>query len=174
MRRREEVQEERFLDITANMEGNLSFNDPVNLRISGRFEGTLDTKGKLVIGEKAEVKAEIEGEEIIVGGKIEGDVKASKKIEILSTGQIKGDVQTPVFCIREGGILQGRCQMLFDFSEKEMMGLREVAEYLEVDPKVVEKWAESKRIPGVKKGSEWVFEKEEIDKWVSRERAGEI
>ncbi|RLI67625.1 MAG: hypothetical protein DRP02_14185, partial [Candidatus Gerdarchaeota archaeon] len=137
MRRKGENKEEKFLDITANMEGNLCFNDPVNLRINGEFKGELITKGKLVVGEKAEVMARIDGEEISVSGKITGDVKASKKIEILSTGQIIGDVQTPIFSIREGGIVQGKCQMLFDFAKENMMGLKELAEYLELELNVV-------------------------------------
>ena len=183
MRRKEEEQEEKFLDITANMEGNLSFNDPVNLRISGEFKGNLNTKGRLVIGEKATVNAGIDGEEISIAGKITGNVKASKKLEILSSGQINGDVQTPVLSVKEGGILQGRCQMLFDFPEKEtfhrptgknekLMGLKELAEYLELDLNVVEKWAGNKKIPGIKKNGEWLFEKEKIDKWVSEEKVG--
>ncbi len=178
MRKREEEQGEKFLDITANMEGDLSFNDPVNLRISGEFKGNLNTKGRLVIGEKAMVNAGINGEEISIAGKITGNVKASKKLEILSSGQINGDVQTPVLSIKEGGILQGRCQMLFDFPEKEtfknekLMGLKELAEYLELDLNVVEKWAGNKKIPGIKKNGEWLFEKEKIDKWVSEEKVG--
>lgn len=166
------------MDITANMEGNLSFNDPVNLRINGKFKGNLNTKGRLVIGEKATVNAGIDGEEISVAGKLTGNVKATKKIEILSSGQINGDVQTPIVSINEGGILQGRCQMLFDFPEKEtfknekLMGLKELAEYLELDLNVVKKWAGNKKIPGIKKNGEWLFEKEKIDKWVSEEKAG--
>ncbi|OQX54683.1 MAG: hypothetical protein B5M48_00125 [Candidatus Omnitrophica bacterium 4484_213] len=178
MRKREKEEEERFLDITANMEGNLSFNDPVNLRINGEFKGNLTTKGRLVIGEKAVVNAGINGEEISVAGKLTGNVKASKKLKILSSGQVNGDVQTPVVSIDEGGILQGRCQMLFDFPEKEtfknekLMSLKELAEYLELDLNVVEKWAVNKKIPAVRKNGEWVFEKERIDKWVSEEKAG--
>lgn len=178
MRKREEEQGEKFLDITANMEGNLSFNDPVNLRVSGEFKGNLNTKGRLVIGEKAIVNAGINGEDISIAGKLTGNVKASKKLEILPSGQINGDVQTPVFSIKEGGILQGRCQMLFDFPEKEsfknekLMGLNELAEYLELDLNVVEKWAGNKKIPGIKKNGEWLFEKEKIDKWVSEEKVG--
>jgi len=49
--------EEKFLDVSASMQGTLRFDDPVNLRISGKFEGTLETRGKLYIGAKADIKA---------------------------------------------------------------------------------------------------------------------
>ncbi len=176
MRRKEQPQAEKILDITANMEGNLSFNDPVNLCINGNFRGSLNSKGKLVIGEKAEVTANIKGEEISVAGRIRGNVEADKKIEILPSGRIDGDVQAPLLSIKEGGILQGRCQMAFDFEEKKakdrnLMGLRELAEYLELELNVVQKWAASKKIPGVKKDNEWLFEKGRIDKWISEEKS---
>ena len=48
MRKRKEeptvhVVEDKFLDVNATMQGTLRFDDPVNLRINGKFEGTLDT-----------------------------------------------------------------------------------------------------------------------------------
>jgi len=63
-RRKEE--EEKFLDVSAAMQGSLAFSDPVNLRINGKFEGTLTTKGKLVVGRNADVKADIIGENVMV------------------------------------------------------------------------------------------------------------
>ncbi|MBU1783819.1 MAG: polymer-forming cytoskeletal protein, partial [Candidatus Omnitrophica bacterium] len=60
--------EEKVLDVNAAMQGTLRFDDPVNLRISGKFEGTLDTKGKLMVGNKAEIKANITGEIIHIDG----------------------------------------------------------------------------------------------------------
>ena len=43
---------EKVLDVNASMQGTLRFDDPVNLRINGKFEGTLDTKGMLMVGER--------------------------------------------------------------------------------------------------------------------------
>ena len=43
----------KILDVDASMQGTLSFKDPVNLRINGRFEGRLITKGTLTIGDRA-------------------------------------------------------------------------------------------------------------------------
>ena len=48
---------EKTLDVDASMQGSLIFKDPVNLKINGRFEGTLNTKGNLMIGEHATVNA---------------------------------------------------------------------------------------------------------------------
>ena len=62
--------QEKILDVTANMQGEITFKDPVNLQIQGTFEGTLRTKGKLTIGQTAQVKAEIEGDTMTIAGKV--------------------------------------------------------------------------------------------------------
>ena len=68
MRKRKEQEsiqpppQEKVLDMNATMQGSLRFDDPVNLRISGKFEGTLDTKGNLMVGEKADINYKFFGE----------------------------------------------------------------------------------------------------------------
>lgn len=44
--------QEKFIDIEAGLQGNVKFSSPVNLRISGKFEGELETIGSLIIAEK--------------------------------------------------------------------------------------------------------------------------
>ena len=55
---------EKKIEINAQMQGSLSFKDPVNLKINGNFNGTLDVKGTLTIGNTAFVEAHISGENI--------------------------------------------------------------------------------------------------------------
>ncbi len=71
MRRRfkqtqDETPKDKILDVDASMQGTLSFNDPVNLRINGKFEGKLNTKGILMVGERADIAADIFGEYITI------------------------------------------------------------------------------------------------------------
>ena len=60
-RRKQEPAAEKWLELDAATVGTLAFKDPVNLSIKGRFEGSLNTQGKLSIAEKAYVKANIQG-----------------------------------------------------------------------------------------------------------------
>jgi cytoskeletal protein CcmA (bactofilin family) len=83
---------DRWLEMDASMTGTLTFKDPVNLQINGRFEGTLDTKGNLSIGEKAEVKATIRGEAITIAGTVNGDVTASSRVELLPSARVVGRI----------------------------------------------------------------------------------
>ena len=109
---RRERNEEKILDVDASMQGSLAFKDPVNLRINGRFEGKLDTKGRLTIGENAAVRADITGEEVTIDGKVTGNIFAQKEIKILSRAHIVGDITTPVLSVESGAVVQGKCQML--------------------------------------------------------------
>ncbi|MBU1084583.1 MAG: polymer-forming cytoskeletal protein, partial [Candidatus Omnitrophica bacterium] len=102
---------DKMLDVNASMQGTLRFDDPVNLRISGKFEGTLDTKGILMVGEKADIKANIVGEEILVSGQVFGNIKAGKSLRLESSAVLNGDIETPILSIGEGAFVNGRIKM---------------------------------------------------------------
>jgi len=103
---------EKILDIEGKMEGNLKFNTSTNLRISGSFVGELETKGTLTIGEKADVKAKIiKGENIKILGKVNGNIKSSKRLELSPPAMVIGNIEAPILVINEGAILKGDCQM---------------------------------------------------------------
>ncbi len=93
------------------MQGTIRFSDPVNLRIQGSFEGKLQAKGQLTIGDKAHVKAELEVDRVIVAGKAEGKIIAREWLHVTSTGQCIGPVWTSSLMVEEGGFLQGECQV---------------------------------------------------------------
>ena len=85
LRRDKGKSEEKVLEVDASMQGTLTFRDPVNLKINGKFEGTLDTRGFLTIGENAVVNASIKGEAITILGKVNGNITAQNVLRILST-----------------------------------------------------------------------------------------
>ncbi|MBU1895232.1 MAG: polymer-forming cytoskeletal protein [Candidatus Omnitrophota bacterium] len=174
-RRKVEVVEgvqEKVLDVNASMQGTLRFDDPVNLRISGKFEGTLDTKGSLMIGENADIKANITGEIISVAGNINGNVKATEMISLESTARLKGDIETLKLSVSEGAVVNGRIHMVspqtFDNAEEtDWMNLKELAEYLEVDSNKIKDWVNDGMLPGTRNGKEWMFERAKVDAWIT-------
>jgi excisionase family DNA binding protein len=165
---------EKILDVDASMQGTIAFKDPVNLRINGSFEGKLDTRGNLTVGENAKVTATIHGDNIVIAGKVSGDVFATRSLSILGTATLKGNITTPRLSIGEGAILQGLVSMqgasASDGSDV-FLTLKDVAQYLEVEARIVEEWAHSKKIPARFDNGHWVFTKAEIDHWIQQERA---
>ena len=164
--------EERVLDVDASMQGSLTFKDPVNLRISGRFEGTLTTKGSLMIGEHAVVNADIVGESIVVAGRVNGNVHALKELKLISPGYVMGDIRTPLLSVAEGAVLEGNCKMLSKGkadtgSRQSTMTTDELAKYLEVDTALVLEWVNSGKLPGSREGDSWKFDRTKVDEWVA-------
>ena len=169
MRRR--GKEEKILDVDASMQGNMVFKDPVNLRINGSFEGKLDTKGSLTIGENASVRADINGEEIVVAGKVTGNIAAQRQLRILSRAHIVGDVIASLLSVESGAILQGKCQMLnFPNQKKRIFNADELAKYLELEVSNILDWADSGKLPGFKEGGEWMFDSLMVEEWIAKER----
>ena len=89
--------------------GSLSFEGAV--RIDGKFEGKVETDDTLIIGETGHLLAEISAGTVICMGRVEGIIKASKKIEIHSNSRVVGNINSPALYIELGGILDGSCDM---------------------------------------------------------------
>lgn len=81
------------------------------IRVDGRLEGTLHTTGDVIVGEGGVLVADVHASSILVAGEVQGQVKATARLEISSSGKIQGDVETPVLVVNEGGRLDGKCTM---------------------------------------------------------------
>ncbi|TCZ76378.1 polymer-forming cytoskeletal protein [Paenibacillus albiflavus] len=77
------------------------------IRIEGTITGSIECSGDVMIGEKGNVKCNISARDVVLAGKLHGDVTTKGKIVIASTGQLYGNVSTPSFTIQEGGIFHG-------------------------------------------------------------------
>ena len=175
MAKKKDETEEKILDVDASMQGTIAFKDPVNLRINGSFEGKLDTRGNLTIGENAKVKASIHGDRVIIAGKVTGDIIATQSIAVISPAVIQGNMTTPRLSVGEGAVIEGQVVMLNvphgGQSPDVTMTLKDVAQYLEVEARVVEEWASHKKIPARNENGGWIFSKSALDRWIQEENA---
>jgi len=89
--------------------GQLSFHGPA--RIDGIVDGEVNCQGTLTIGEGAEVKAKITGQVVIIRGKVEGNVSAKERIELLAPARLIGNIDAPRLIITEGVVFDGDCSM---------------------------------------------------------------
>ena len=155
-------QNEKSIEINAQMQGTLSFKDPVNLKINGNFNGTLESRGTLSIGNTAFVEAHITGENIIIAGKVRGDIIAKRMLVLMPTAILTGNISTPKLNIVEGAIFQGKCQMVED-----ILDVEEVARYLEIEATAIIELANTGKIPASKNGNTWTFERSKVDSWAA-------
>ncbi len=100
---------ENVLGASARFSGHLQAEGGV--RIDGIFEGTIETEGNLIVGKGAQVIADVKAYNITVAGAIEGNVTAAGRLEILSTGRVRGDISTTSLLIEEGGMFHGQSLM---------------------------------------------------------------
>ena len=83
-----------------------------DIRIDGNVQGTIEVgQHELVLGAGSEVKGGVSARSVLVGGKLEGDVTATERIQIQSTGVLLGDVVSPRLIIQDGGLLRGKADI---------------------------------------------------------------
>jgi cytoskeletal protein CcmA (bactofilin family) len=95
-----------FLDLGTSFTGELSFEG--TFRIDGEFHGSIVTNDILVVGPRATIYADIKAGEARIHGSVFGNISGNRRIEIGSTGKVRGDVQTPQLLIEEGAVFEGR------------------------------------------------------------------
>jgi cytoskeletal protein CcmA (bactofilin family) len=89
-----------------------------SLTIYGNVKGTIECQGRVVTGESGEVEADILANEIMISGKVLGDIIAKSKLEITSSGVIQDDIKTARLLMQDGSKLDGNCEMLPDDGSK--------------------------------------------------------
>ncbi len=91
-------------------EGKLHFEGRV--RIDGVFKGEIKSEDTLIIGDGAEVHAEIDVATVIIrGGVVHGNIRAKTALEIHAPGRLVGNIQSPSLFIDRGVEFQGSCRM---------------------------------------------------------------
>lgn len=86
------------------------FDTKGTLRIDGSVEGNISADW-IIIGETASIKGDLNARGIVVGGKIEGNLKAKEIVEIKNKGQVYGEISTSKLTVAEGAIFDGKSSM---------------------------------------------------------------
>jgi len=90
-------------------DGKLSFKGTV--RIDGKFSGEIKSDGTLVVGEEADLHAEVFVNTLILKGSMTGNVTATNAVELVKTGKLHGNITTPSLSVEKGALFQGQCKM---------------------------------------------------------------
>jgi cytoskeletal protein CcmA (bactofilin family) len=90
---------------TARLEG--KFNIAESIQIECEVAGEINVDGKLVIGEKGVVRADVHTADALIMGRYEGNMVATGNVEITSTGRVAGNIETDSLVISKGGFFNG-------------------------------------------------------------------
>jgi cytoskeletal protein CcmA (bactofilin family) len=89
----------------ARMEGKFDIAD--SIQVECEVAGELNVGGKLVIGEKGVVSANVQTVDAIIMGHYEGNMIATGNVEIAETGRVSGNITTDSLVISKGGFFNG-------------------------------------------------------------------
>ncbi len=79
--------------------------------IYGEVQGECDLEGILVLGEGSRWKGNIRAANIVIAGRVEGDIQATNKLELAKTAYVRGKITSPVVAIARGAVHEGNIRM---------------------------------------------------------------
>ena len=89
----------------ASFKGEMTFEK--GLRLQGKFEGKINSGGRLHIAREARMQADVETGAIIVEGEVKGNLTASDRIELKQTARLEGDIRATKLTVDEGAVFSG-------------------------------------------------------------------
>ena len=92
------------------------FKSECDFRVDGNFEGTIETKGKVVIGKNARIEGTVVCSSADIEGSINGTLHVEDLLSIRSTGQVAGDVVISKLVVESGAIFNAKSSMKEDAS----------------------------------------------------------
>jgi len=81
------------------------------LRVDGYIEGEVNVTGTLTVGHEGRIKGNVSVIHAVIGGTVNGTIKAEKQLELQNGSRIEGDIVTKSLTIEEGVFFEGHCSM---------------------------------------------------------------
>lgn len=93
-------------------DGNLTASDTI--RIDGTVNGNCSCDQTLIVGASGHIIGNVISQNVILSGRVEGDILTNGKLEFLPTGKLVGNINTNILVVDEGAYFDGRCTMSSD------------------------------------------------------------
>ena len=101
-----------FLGPGSQFEGKLMFDEIV--RLDGTFRGEVTSSDTLIVGDAADIQAEVNVGTLILSGRFKGNIKATSRVELRAPARIEGNIETPVLVMEEGVVMNSSVIMKND------------------------------------------------------------
>ena len=85
---------------------------PCDIRIDGTFEGKIQSKGRVVVGESAHIKGDIVCDSIDLWGKVEGNVFVKDTLNLKEGCSVNGNLNVRKLSVELGATFNGNCKMI--------------------------------------------------------------
>jgi cytoskeletal protein CcmA (bactofilin family) len=101
--------ERTFFSAGTRIEGTLELDGEVKLE--GQIKGKVSGTGVVIVGEQANLDADVFAPSIVVHGVVRGEIHATERLELHRTARVKGLIRAPRIRIDEGATFEGECRM---------------------------------------------------------------
>jgi cytoskeletal protein CcmA (bactofilin family) len=101
----------------ASFKGEMSFEK--GLRVQGKFEGKLQSPGRLHVAREAKVAADVDAGAIIVEGEVRGNLNANDRVELKGTARYEGDLTASKLIVEEGAVFVGQVAVGVDGKQRQ-------------------------------------------------------
>lgn len=98
---------------------------PYDIRIDGTFEGKIQTKGRVVVGETAFIKGDIICENIDLWGKVDGNVFVKDTLSLMEGCSVNGNLNTRRLSVELGSTFNGNCRMITEAEFGKVAGVED-------------------------------------------------
>jgi len=98
-----------LIGIGTTIEGNVTSNG--DIRVDGSLKGTLNTKGKVIIGDSGKINGEVHCKNFELEGSVDGKVFVSELLSLRSRSKLTGEITTNKLAIEPGALFTGKCDM---------------------------------------------------------------
>ena len=82
-----------------------------NLRIDGRVKGTINVRGRLIVGQSGVIEGEVTCQSSDIEGTVIGRVNCQDLLSLKATAKLQGDINTKKLAIEPGAVFTGNCSM---------------------------------------------------------------
>ena len=85
-----------------------------SLRIAGRFKGDVQVEGNVSLDAGARLEGHVKANVVSVGGELVGNIENAKRVELLETGVINGDVKAGSLTVAAGSRMRGQVEFGYE------------------------------------------------------------
>lgn len=107
---------------------------PCDIRIDGTFEGKIQSKGRVVVGESANIKGDIICDNIDLWGKVEGNVFVKDTLNLKEGCTVNGNLNVRKLSVELGATFNGNCKMISEADFDRVSGAKDQKPHVAAAP----------------------------------------
>ena len=98
-----------LIGVGTNISGDITSSG--DIRVDGTLKGSINTKGKVVVGSTGVVEGDVVCQNADISGELKAKISVSELLSLKATAKLDGDIVTNKLAIEPGATFSGSCSM---------------------------------------------------------------